>query len=241
MRGDTMLKDLIDGFREFRRTNFKQQRGLFRTLAWAGQKPKAALITCCDSRVDPTLIFAAQPGDLFVIRNVANLIPPYKPTQDYHGTSAALEFAVRELGVQLLVVMGHTQCGGVAALPQDRSDEATDFIGHWVSIAEPALAKVRAGLPDDAQPDLPELERAVVRLSLDNLRSFPWIAEAEAQGKLLLCGMLFDVAEAELHVLDNGSGQFQPVSPPRPRFHAPLSATTAAAVGSRPDDGGPHT
>lgn len=235
-----MLKDLIDGFREFRRTNFKQQRGLFRTLAWAGQKPKAALITCCDSRVDPTLIFAAQPGDLFVIRNVANLVPPYKPTQDYHGTSAALEFAVRELEVQLLVVMGHTQCGGVAALPQDRSDEKTDFIGHWVSIAEPALAEARRGTPGDAEPDLAELERAVVRLSLDNLRGFPWIAEAEAQGKLSLCGMLFDVAEAELHVLDNASGQFQPVSPPRPRFHAPLSATTAAAVGSR-DDGTAHT
>lgn len=231
-----MLKDLIEGFREFRRTNFKQQRGLFRTLAWAGQKPKAALITCCDSRVDPTLIFAAQPGDLFVIRNVANLVPPYKPTQDYHGTSAALEFAVRELGVQLLVVMGHTQCGGVAALPQDRSDEKTDFISHWVSIAEPALAQARAGLPADAQPNLAELEKAVVRLSLDNLRSFPWITEAERQGKLLLCGMLFDVAEAELHVLDSATGQFQPVSPPRPRFHAAMTATTAAAVGSRRDD-----
>ena len=209
---------------------------MFRTLAWAGQKPKAALITCCDSRVDPTLIFAAQPGDLFVVRNVANLVPPYRPTQDYHGTSAALEFAVRELGVQLLVVMGHTQCGGVAALPQDRSNETSDFVGHWVSIAEPALTQLRAGLPEGAQPDLAELERAVVRLSLDNLRSFPWIAEAEREGKLLLCGMLFDVADAELHVLDNATGQFQPVSPPRPRFHAALTATTAAAVGRSDDD-----
>ena len=236
-----MLKDLIDGFREFRRTNFKQQRGLFRTLAWAGQKPKAALITCCDSRVDPTLIFAAQPGDLFVVRNVANLIPPYKPNQDYHGTSAALEFAVRELGVQLLVVMGHSQCGGVAALPKDRSDQKSDFVDHWMKIAAPALATLREGLPDGATPDLPELERAVVRLSLDNLRSFPWIADAEREGRLSLCGMLFDVAEAELHVLDNESGQFQPVSPPRPRFHATLSATTAAAVGGASDDAVPRT
>ncbi|WP_292903218.1 carbonic anhydrase [Niveispirillum sp.] len=236
-----MLKDLIEGFREFRRTNFKQQRGLFRTLAWAGQKPKAALITCCDSRVDPTLIFAAQPGDIFVVRNVANLVPPYTPNKDYHGTSAALEFAVRELGVQLLVVMGHTQCGGVAALPKDRSDQNSDFVDHWMSIAEPALAKLRAGLPAGTDPDLPELERAVVRLSLDNLRTFPWIAEAEKAGKLLLCGMLFDVADAELHVLDNATGQFQPVSPPRPRFHSALSATTTAAVSGRPEDGAAHT
>jgi carbonic anhydrase len=239
-----MLKDLIEGFREFRRTNFKQQRGLFRTLAWAGQKPKAALITCCDSRVDPTLIFAAQPGDLFVVRNVANLVPPYKPNQDYHGTSAALEFAVRELGVQLLVVMGHSQCGGVAALPKDRSDQKSDFVDHWMSIAEPALTKLREGLPADAETDLPELERAVVRLSLDNLRTFPWIAEAEREGRLLLCGMLFDVADAELHVLDNATGQFQPVSPPRPRFHSThsaLSATAAAAVEGPAEETAAHT
>lgn len=225
-----MLKDLIEGFREFRRTNFKQQRGLFRTLAWAGQKPKAALITCCDSRVDPTLIFAAQPGDLFVIRNVANLVPPYQPNKDFHGTSAALEFAVKELGVQLLVVMGHSQCGGVAALPQDRSNKTYDFVTEWVSIADPALTTVRAGMSEGAQLDLSELEKAVVRLSLDNLRTFPWIREAEQEGRLLLCGMLFDVADAELHLLDGETGLFQPVSPPRPRFHASLSSTTVAAV-----------
>lgn len=212
-----MLQDLIDGFREFRRTNFRHQRGLFRTLAWAGQKPKAALITCCDSRVDPALIFAAQPGDLFVIRNVANLVPPYRPNFDYHGTSAALEFAVRELQVQSVVVMGHSLCGGVAALTHDRSDTPNDFISHWMSIANPALAQVRDGLPAGQEPDLRALERAVVRLSLDNLRSFPWIAEAEQAGKLDLHGLLFDVGAADLHVLDHATGEFEPVPQIRPR------------------------
>ena len=219
-----MLKDLIDGFREFRRTNFRHQRGLFRTLAWAGQKPKAALITCCDSRVDPTLIFAAQPGDLFVIRNVANLVPPYKPSEDYHGTSAALEFAVRELGVESLVVMGHSLCGGVAALTHDRSQSNSDFISQWVSIADPALDQVREVTEPGAALDLPTLERAVVKLSLNNLRTFPWIAEMEAEGKLSLYGMLFDVGAAELHILDETSGGFNPIPQIRPRLRASIPA-----------------
>jgi len=227
-----MLKDLIDGFREFRRTNFRQQRGLFRTLAWAGQKPKAALITCCDSRVDPTLIFATQPGDLFVIRNVANLVPPYRPSEDYHGTSAALEFAVRELGVESVVVMGHSLCGGVAALTHDRSQSKADFIGQWVSIADPALATVRQGLEPGQPVDLPSLERAVVKLSLDNLRTFPWIAELEREGKLELEGLLFDVGGAELHVLDKVTGNFTPVPQIRPRLRqrGGLAAAAAALV-----------
>lgn len=212
-----MLQDLIDGFREFRRTNYRQQRSLFRVLAWAGQRPKAALITCCDSRVDPSLIFSAQPGDLFVIRNVANLVPPYRPTQDYHGTSAALEFAVRELGVQMLIVMGHTHCGGVAALTHDRSQSNSDFIGHWVSIADPALAQMREGMEPGEQPDLTALERAVVRLSIDNLRSFPWIAEMEKAGKVELHGMLFDVSSGDLHVIDPTDNEFHSISQIRPR------------------------
>lgn len=215
-----MLKDLIDGFREFRRTNFRHQRGLFRTLAWAGQKPKAALITCCDSRVDPTLIFAAQPGDLFVIRNVANLVPPYKPSEDYHGTSAALEFAVRELGVESLVVMGHSLCGGVAALTHDRSQSSSDFISQWVSIADPALEQVRDVTTPGEPLDLPTLERAVVKLSLNNLRTFPWIAAMEQEGKLSLHGMLFDVGAAELHILDEASGGFHPIPQIRPRLRS---------------------
>lgn len=202
------MKDLIRGFQEFRRTNFQQHEERFRMLA-EGQRPKAVLITCCDSRVDPTLIFAAPPGDLFVIRNVANLVPPYRPDGDYHGTSAALEFAVRELGVRMVVVMGHTKCGGVHALTRDRTAEQTDFIGAWMTMAKPVLADLpRGGQP----PDLRALERQVVALSLQNLRTFPWIASREQAGTLALHGLMFDVADAELYQLDEASGRFDPVS-----------------------------
>ena len=215
------MQHLIDGFRKFQAEAFGQRRDLFKHLATT-QTPGTLFVSCSDSRVVPELLTQQEPGDLFVIRNVANLVPPYKPSEDYHGTSAALEFAVRELGVESLVVMGHSLCGGVAALTHDRSQSSSDFISQWVSIADPALEQVRDVTTPGEPLDLPTLERAVVKLSLNNLRTFPWIAALEQEGRLSLHGMLFDVGAAELHILDEASGGFHPIPQIRPRLRSSL-------------------
>lgn len=201
------MQTLIDGFRTFRATAFQNHKERYRHLSVAGQNPRAVVLACCDSRVDPQLIFAARPGDLFVIRNVANLVPPYAPSADYHGTSAALEFAVRQLNVPQVIVMGHTRCGGVRTL-LERGVDGGDFIGAWMSIADDVRDRV---LGDGATPEeaCPAAEREVIRQSLANLRSFPWIAERADRGALALYGCLFDVAAADLLMHDPVSGAFR--------------------------------
>ena len=194
------METLLEGFRRFRETGFREHAGLFRHLALVGQRPRAVVIACCDSRVDPQMIFGAAPGDLFVIRNVANLVPPYRPDGDYHGTSAALEFAVREMGIGTVVVLGHTGCGGIKAMVEGTA--GTDFLGSWMRIAAPVRERVLAE-PDPAAA----AEREAIRLSLANLLTFPWVAERAAAGTLSLHGCLFDVARADLLVLDaDGEG-----------------------------------
>ncbi|MDE1148592.1 MAG: carbonic anhydrase [Azospirillaceae bacterium] len=194
------MRKLIEGFLNFRATAFPDQARRFQWLAEVGQNPRAAVVACCDSRVDPQMIFSAGPGDLFIIRNVANLIPPYQPNSDYHGTSAAIEFAVRQLRVADIIVMGHTGCGGVKALLAEGALDG-DFIGHWMAIA----ASLR-GVRDQA-----EAERQVIRLTIANLMTFPWISAAVAAGGLRLHGCLFDVAEADLLLLDQATGDFKSV------------------------------
>jgi carbonic anhydrase len=197
---------LLDGYRRFREDTWPQQRARFETLAAQGQKPHTMVIACSDSRVDPAMIFAAGPGELFVIRNVANLVPPYAPDAAYHGTSAALEFGVRVLEVGRIVVMGHAQCGGVRALLEGAPDEAQDFVAGWMRIAEPARRKVLACEPVKARQEACELE--TVRLSLANLMTFPWVAEAVATGRLRLRGAHFAVATGRLMVLESAEGAF---------------------------------
>ncbi len=147
------------------------------------------VIACSDSRVDPQTVFGAVPGELFVVRNVAALVPRYEPDARYHGTSAALEFGVKVLKVARLVVLGHGQCGGVRAMVYGAPPQARDFIASWVEIGKPALAA--AG--EAAEGRLGRIEAEVVRLSLANLKTFPWIAEAASAGRLALQGYLFDV------------------------------------------------
>ena len=185
---------LIAGYRRFRDDTWPLQRARYQALAEAGQRPHTMVVACSDSRVDPATVFDAGPGELFVVRNVAALVPPWQSGGGYHGTSAALEFGVRMLGVQRLVVMGHAQCGGIHAMLHGAPSAAQDFVVPWMAIARDA---VRPGLSET------EAEAAVVRLSLTNLRTFPWIASAEAAGTLNVMGMQFDIHTGILSQLDD--------------------------------------
>lgn len=190
---------LLDGYRRFRAEVWPEARARYESLATRGQNPETLVIACSDSRVDPATVFGAGPGELFVVRNVAGLVPPYQPDANYHGTSAALEYGVRVLGVKRIVVLGHALCGGVRAMVEGVPDTARDFVAHWVEIARPMIATVR---PRASREDfLTACETAVVRLSLENLRSFPWIAEAAGAGRLELLGFRFAIHTGELCAL----------------------------------------
>jgi carbonic anhydrase len=188
---------LIDGYRRFRSEVWPAERARYEALARFGQSPQTMAIACSDSRVDPQTVFGAAPGEMFVLRNVGGLVPPYEPDAHYHGTSAAIEFAVRVLKVKRLVVLGHAQCGGVRAMALGPPPEARDFVAGWVEIARPALG----GASGDTAP-LAAIEAAVVRLSLANLRTFPWVAEAAAAGRLTLAGFRFDIETGVLSRVD---------------------------------------
>ncbi len=197
---------LLEGYRRFRRDRWPERRRLFETLADMGQAPRALVISCADSRVDPGMIFDAAPGELLVVRNVANLVPPYAPDGAYHGTSAALEFAVRVLKVPDILVMGHALCGGVRAMLEG-APEASDFIAPWIGLA--ARARDRALACADPSDRQLCCEQETIALSLDNLRSFPWIAESVAAGVLRVTGMHFDIRTGELSQF-GPDGRFAP-------------------------------
>jgi carbonic anhydrase len=201
---------LIAGFHNFRQTRWPEHRALFRSLA-KGQAPATMVIACVDSRVDPQMIFSAAPGEILTLRNVANLVPPYEPNDDYHGTSAAIEFAVRGLEVEHIVVMGHADCGGVRALLRDAGKSApTDFIDSWMRIAAPARARAIAKAGGDAAEAQHVCEHETVKVSLENLKTFPWISERIAAGRLRLHGCYFGVESGQLLLL-NEQGEFATV------------------------------
>ena len=203
------MDKLLEGYRRFRASQWLEERERFETQADKGQAPKAMVIACSDSRVDPQMILGARPGELFVVRNVANLVPPFEQDTAYHGTSAALEFAVRVLEVPELIVLGHGMCGGVhALLHSDSRAESTDFIDHWMQIAEPAK-RATEGAPQDQRQKA--CEEATVRLSLANLMTFPWVAEAVVGGRLSLHGAYFDIRHGQLLRM-GPDGQFSAVA-----------------------------
>jgi carbonic anhydrase len=202
---------LIEGYQRFRNTAYRDQKDRFDALAHEGQAPPVMIIACCDSRVDPATVFDTVPGQVFSLRNVANLVPPYEVGGGKHGASAAIEFGVLGLQVRHIVVLGHAQCGGIrAALGGYGKDAADDhsFIGDWMAIIDHACADVIAAAPHDPQRAL-ELE--AIKVSLTNLRSFPFIAAREREGHLKLHGAYFGIADGALHVLDQASGTFAPV------------------------------
>lgn len=208
---------LLDGYRRFRAGTYNDQRARFDALAHAGQAPKVMVVACADSRVDPTRIFDSAPGEMFVMRNVANLVPPYEADGATHGSSAAIEFAVTQLEVEHIVVLGHARCGGISASLSGQFDEAAEghgaFIGRWMAKIEPARDQIRAAAalhPDiDAQQ---ALELAAIRLSLDNLRSFPFVQARVSDGRLSLQGAHFDIADGILRVLDAATVRFEPIA-----------------------------
>jgi carbonic anhydrase len=183
------------------------EKDVFESLAKSGQSPSALVISCIDSRVIPAMIFDAPPGEMLVVRNVANLVPPYAPDGVHHSTSAALEFSVRLLEVRNIIVMGHSSCGGVKALLDGAPASAPEFIGPWMAIAE--SARVRSMTCSSREECQTCAEHEVVNVSLKNLMTFPWIAERVAAGKLALYGVWFDVSRGELMLLQP-DGSFAP-------------------------------
>jgi len=194
--------DLDAGYRRFRSTRFALERQRYRELGEGGQRPATIVIACSDSRSAPETVFDAGPGELFVVRNVAALVPVYAPDATSHAASAALEFAVVALGVSSVVVMGHGRCGGIAAAAGDQAQvPATDFIGTWVAGVRDLVATLDPADRADRDRRLLALEHRSVEQSIANLRTFPWIRSREKAGELVLCGAWFDIAHGQLQVL----------------------------------------
>jgi carbonic anhydrase len=207
LKGQLAMDDLIAGYRRFRAGTWRDERSRFEELSRLGQKPRALVIACSDSRTDPQMVFNAVPGELFVVRNIANLVPPYGPDDQPHGVSSAIEFAVRVLRVPDIVIMGHAMCGGIQALLHGAPAEASDFVGPWVRIAEPARARAMQEPPERRQD---VCEHEAVRLSLANLMTFPWIRSAVEAEELRLHGCFFGIRSGILERLDD-DGTFHPI------------------------------
>jgi len=209
---------LIEGYRTFLATRLPTEQDRYQHLADHGQKPETMVIGCCDSRVSPEVIFDAAPGELFVTRNVANLVPPYTPDGAQRAVSAALEFAVQALRVKNIVVLGHARCGGIKAyVEQTEPLSPGDFIGNWMALIKPAVAKIDPASQSSPEAYLEQLEQASVLLTLGNLMTFPCVRILAERGRLALHGAYFDVATGQLSVLDGKSGQFRAVERSVPR------------------------
>lgn len=205
---------LTAGYRKFLQTRLPEEQHRFEDLATRGQKPEIMVIGCCDSRVSPEVIFDAAPGELFVARNVANLVPPYSPDGATRAVSASLEFAVQALRVKHIVVLGHAQCGGIAAHANHIEPLSPgDFIGNWMKLIEPAVQKIKRRGHDESERDyLTRLEQASVLLTIDNLMTFPCVNILVERGKLKLHGAYFGVAQGDLLVHDAAQGEFVAVA-----------------------------
>jgi carbonic anhydrase len=201
---------LLEGYRRFRNTEYHAHRRRWERLA-GGQEPPVMIIACCDSRVDPATIFDTEPGQAFILRNVANIVPPYEEGGGLHGASAAIEFGVLGLGLRHIVVMGHGACGGIKAALEggDHGASGYSFIDGWIAVLNEARDRVLAANLEDPQR---ALEMEAVKTSLRNLRSFPFVAERENSHRLKLHGCYFAIAEGTLYLLDEAEGSFRPVA-----------------------------
>ncbi|MFZ2998534.1 carbonic anhydrase [Sphingobium sp.] len=205
---------MLEGYHRFRSTGWTEQRARWDELS-EGQSPRVMVIACSDSRVDPAQIFDTSPGEIFVVRNVAALVPPFETSPGYHGVSAALEFAVQVLKVGEIVVMGHGKCGGCkAALSQELKDAPPGeggFIADWIELLDGARDTVVAQFGDDRSRDAERaMEQEGVKVSLANLRSFPCVRSKERKGELKLVGAFFAISDGQLHIMDEDSGTFSP-------------------------------
>ncbi|MBQ7584720.1 MAG: carbonic anhydrase [Desulfovibrionaceae bacterium] len=210
-----VITKLTSGFKRFHKRWYQEEK-LYQNLRH-GQNPHALLIACSDSRVDPAILTDSLPGDIFVIRNVANLVPPYTKDQGFHGVSAAIEYAVKHLKVKDIIVMGHASCGGIKALVEEgqgehHTEEKDEFIGPWVAIAKKAWEQVQASLPFAPKEDqIHACELLSVRLSLESLKTFPWVKSRLKKGELTLHGWYFDLKTGELLEYDEEREVFHPL------------------------------
>ncbi|MDX2144405.1 MAG: carbonic anhydrase [Rhodospirillaceae bacterium] len=206
------MDKLVDGFRAFREGYYKQNEATLKSLATKGQNPRAVFIACSDARMEPAVIFGTAPGDIFMVRNVASLVPPYAPDGDFHGTSAALEFAVLVLKVKQIIVMGHALCGGVAALLRDQPVPGVedDFIRAWMKIAAPARERALAMAKGDMTLAQSLAEKEAIKTSLANLLTFPWIKSRVDVGEIAIHALYFDLATGTLSRL-HYDGEFRAV------------------------------
>ena len=213
---DHFPSHLLNGYRNFMNGRYASEEGRYRQLAEKGQSPKTMVIACCDSRSAPETIFDCGPGELFVVRNVANLVPPYAPDGQNHGTSAALEFAVQSLKIREIVVMGHGRCGGIhAALSSDGNPLSPgDFIGKWMSMLRPAAEEVTQYKSMTVAERQRALERISIRTSIENLLTFPCVRILHERQKITLSGAWFDISTGELWIMNPQTGDFA-----RPQVH----------------------
>ncbi len=208
------VEKLLQGYHHYRDNKYEKKRALIEDLVSRGQHPEVAVVACSDSRVDPAILFQADPGDLFMIRNVANLVPPMEEEGTYHGTSAALEFAVLGLGVKHIIVLGHAHCGGIKLMMEPEPyDSAFKYVPAWVSMLDAAHRRVRATMSnasDEARTRA--CEQNAVLVSLENLTTFPWVREGIDAGELQLHGWYVDIAAPELSAYDWEAGKFTAIA-----------------------------
>jgi carbonic anhydrase len=205
------LVRLLAGFKRFRQRYFEGEDPLYPKLLQSGQAPKTLIIGCSDSRVDPALMSSAEPGDLFVVRNVANLVPPFEENGGFHGVSSAIEFAVVNLKVENVVILGHRQCGGIRALIAGVNNPPPSFIARWVGIAEEARQIVMRTYKDaDIETQCYHCEQESIRISMRNLRTFPFIKAAVNERGMNLIGAYFDLEQGKLLELNDATGEFGP-------------------------------
>jgi carbonic anhydrase len=204
---------LTEGYKAFVAARLPRERERFEELAASGQKPEIMVIGCCDSRVSPEVIFDARPGELFVVRNVANLVPPYESGGEYHGTSAALEFAVQALRVKHIVVLGHGRCGGIRAFADSSTAPLSpgDFIGKWINLVTPAADAIGPQGDQTLDSYAEKLALASIGKTIDNLMTFPCVNILYGRGKLQLHGAYFDVFSGRLKIRNRETGQFDEV------------------------------
>jgi carbonic anhydrase len=203
---------LIKGYRQFRKTRWPAERRRYEESASKGQKPQYLIIACSDSRSDPATIFGAHPGEFFVVRNIAALVPPYDSTNGLFGTRSAISYAVLALNVRNIVVMGHAQCGGVAAALNPEAARDIPFVNEWVELAKPAVA--HAHIHEHGQDKNADAERETVKLSVERLLAYPFIAERVKEKKLAVDGTRFNIATGKLELLDQHTGKFTEIAKP---------------------------
>lgn len=208
-------RKLIGGYAHFRKNRLPRERERYEELAETGQKPDTMVIACCDSRSAPETIFGAAPGEMFVVRNVANIMPPYEQNGDYHGTSAALEFAVQALRVRHIVVMGHGRCGGVNAFRQQMVGEESEplspgnFIGKWISLLEPVASKLQCTGAETAEELQWKLETESIRQSIEHLKTFPCVSILLEREQIGIHGAWFDISSGELWTMNEETLEFE--------------------------------